>query len=148
MKLSVAHKANPYRNAILWVFAAAMVVSSIHLGTASAMAFSRYQNESPLSSETYQSTASSLYHDISTSEITGTKNASTILHCAIRNRGRALYHNSYIFEFMEKHTACSLLLMSTVRHIQQTSTDGICTIIRYIHNQDGEKANSNLYNIL
>lgn len=139
MKRFVSHKTNTYRNAVLWIFAISMMISGIHLGTISAAAISLRQEKTPLSAETYQVPENSLYHDISTSEITGAKNANTILHCAVRNRGRALYHNIYITQFMEKHTACSLLFKTTVQHTREAVTDSICTIIRYIHNQDGEK---------
>lgn len=146
-KAYVFRKAYTFRKAILWVLAVSVILSGVHLELSLGAAFSQCQNRAPLSAENYHTAANKLYHDISTGEITGAKNANTILYGSIRGRGQVLYRNTVILDFMEKHTACSLLLKSVAQHSRSIGIHSICTIIRYIHNQDGEKGSPNLYNL-
>lgn len=145
MRLLYTHKNKVYKNIILWIIAASMILSSINLDMSSAVAFSRRQNEIPLSAETCRSNTYRLYNDISTGEITGVKNTAATLDGSVQNKRRVLYHNNYLIHFMEKHTACSLIFKSLIRQSLRTGIDGVSKIIRYIHNQDGEKSRLILY---
>lgn len=134
-----------HRHVVLWVLAALMLFTSIDLGRSLGSVGWYDAEQSPLSCSSYQLSISQKFRDISTSEITGSKDSASFFHKTNIRRIRSPKHPARLPDvlpalptgfFSDRN---QLLLRPTIL----TDTNKI--IIHYIHDQDGEKDNSFLY---
>lgn len=134
-----------YKKLFILIVTMLMAFSVIQSEHSSALAYADSHNEIPLSTRACQVDYARLYHDVSTGEIIGVRNVRTILDCVERSRSRIIYRTSCLpygettlSEWSGGH--------STTRQRSQTSESiSLDRIIRYIHDQDGEKDSAFLY---
>jgi len=118
-----------------------MILTSIHSGQATAASINLPSTAIPLSSTTYKSNAVWSNDDISTSELIGVRRASALFEYSQRSKRRQLYLDSHI-PFISSTGNCENFNYKTaVKQSLATGIDSKYKIIRYIHDQDGEKDN-------
>ncbi|MCH5251531.1 MAG: hypothetical protein J1F22_01040 [Lachnospiraceae bacterium] len=130
---------NTQKKYIMWVLLAALILSGIHSVKTSAVIFLHAENGIPLSQSACQPASSRLYRDMCNSEIIGADRTRTVLQASLRNRGRQLFYFPYVSVLTTNHNSFSLMLKTVLTRYLETENSGISKIIRYIHNQDGEK---------
>ncbi|MCH5266380.1 MAG: hypothetical protein J1F02_10805 [Lachnospiraceae bacterium] len=130
------------KSAFLWLLAATLFFAGIHAEKSSAAVYAGYQNKIPLSAQNYRTYHARLYHDISTSEITGGKSASVIIDCAKRGRKSFLYRQGSAFCGVSRPPLLPRFPGLARGQLPLPFDNTLDTVIRYIHNQDGEKGSS------
>ena len=126
------------RHLFLWL-SAVLLLSGIQTKAATAYSSTR-PFHTPLRSPVVQYMVSWLYHDVSTGESLGTRSVKTVLDCCTRNPGRGFCRMPDPVYMRSRPDILSYPSALTARLYRQSrETGSIPWIIRYIHDQDGEK---------
>ena len=128
-----------YRKWFFMIITAVLALSGIRTGSAAACSVSP-PADIPLSPARLQRILINPHHDVSTSEILGRKNAEALVASSIRNRTRANFRmddtgilpEQANLSFSSLYTEAALRRWNRQPHVRSW-------IIRYIHDQDGEK---------
>ena len=128
-----------YRKWLFLIITAVLALSGTRTGAAAACSVSP-PSDIPLSAARLQRTLLMPYRDVSTSEILGRRDAETIIAGSIRSRERANFRmddtgmlpEQTDLSFSSLYTASALRRWNRQPHVRSW-------IIRYIHDQDGEK---------
>lgn len=128
-----------YRKWLFLPLFVAMILSGIRAEPVAAYA-NTFPSDTPPKTEKLRQIAVMPYRDALTAEILGRKNAQSIIACSIRNRGKTIYQKSdsglltdvSAFSFPSLCTASALRRRNRQPYVRSW-------IIRYIHDQDGEK---------
>ena len=120
-----------------------MILSSVSAGQANASAVILPSKATPLTCRNYQSRqAMWKQNDISTSEILGIRNTLTLLEYNVRQTRRRLsYHHIDTDLKTLSYNPSFFTYKMIVSHSLNEELDSQYKIIRYIHDQDGEKDN-------
>ena len=128
-----------YRKWLFLIITAVLALSGTRTGSAAACSVNP-PSHIPLSAARLQRTLLMPYRDVSTSEILGRRDAETIIVGSIRSRERANFRmddtgmlpEQTDLSFSSLYTASALRRWNRQPHVRSW-------IIRYIHDQDGEK---------
>ncbi len=128
-----------YRKWLFLIITAVLALSGTRTGSAAACSVNP-PSHIPLSAARLQRTLLMPYRDVSTSEILGRRDAETIIAGSIRSRERANFRmddtgmlpEQTDLSFSSLYTASALRRWNRQPHVRSW-------IIRYIHDQDGEK---------
>lgn len=128
-----------YRKWLFLIITAVLALSGTRTGSAAACSVSP-PSDIPLSAARLQRTLFMPYRDVSTSEILGRRDAETLVAGSIRSRERANFRmddtgmlpEQTDLSFSSLYTASALRRWNRQPHVRSW-------IIRYIHDQDGEK---------
>lgn len=128
-----------YRKWLFLIITAVLALSGTRTGSAAACSVSP-PSDIPLPAARLQRTLLMPYRDVSTSEILGRRDAETLVAGSIRSRERANFRmddtgmlpEQTDLSFSSLYTASALRKWNRQPHVRSW-------IIRYIHDQDGEK---------
>lgn len=124
---------------LVWILSMLMLLSCIHSGQVTAASIYLPSVGVPLSPATYKSNMVWRNDDISTSEIIGIRRAGALLEYSQRTKRRQSCHETHVPFFGTLENRWIFHTKTAAKQSLVTGIDSKYKIIRYIHDQDGEK---------
>ena len=135
----MTHLFYKYKKQLFIWLAVVLFLSGIQTGSAISYGSTKTLHTSP-HTPAIQHIVSWLYHDVSTEENLGTRSVRSILDCCIRSRGKGFCRIPDPIYPVSKSDVFLYAPASAAKLYQQTREPyALSWIIRYIHDQDGEK---------